>query len=88
MIDFEGNVSEVIDTSLKRAATALSESLDYDHAAETLGISTSELRRQIIDLESRLCLRIFEPERSSPELTNEGRFLIGEFRKALARIDG
>lgn len=81
-------MSELIPIKLKRAAIALSNSQDYARAAETLGISPSDLRRQIEDLESLLCLRIFDPERSSPELTNEGRFLIVEFRKALARIDG
>jgi DNA-binding transcriptional LysR family regulator len=81
-------VNEVIDVKVKRMAIVLSESLDYSLAAKTLGISTAELRQQITKLEDRLCLHVFEPESLSPELTYEGRFLIAEFRKAVALSGG
>jgi DNA-binding transcriptional LysR family regulator len=84
----EVNVSEVIDTSLKRAAIVLAETLNYDRAAESLNIPVADLRNQIADLEARLCLYIFEPETGDPKLTGEGRILVGVFRKSLRPSDG
>jgi len=77
-------VSEVVDSRLKRAAIAVSETLDYERAAELLHISVADLRARILELESRLCIHIFEPGRSELELTMEGRVLVTAFREWLA----
>ena len=81
-------MNEVIDIRAKRLAIVLSESTGFDQAANALGTSVADLREQVKDLEGRLCVHIFEPGGSTPELTREGRFLIGEFRKAVALVEG
>ena len=77
-------MSESIPIGLKRAAVTLAEELDYSRAAEKLGISTRELRKEVFALEMQLCLRIFEPRQKKVELTDDGRFLIKVFREAIA----
>ncbi len=77
-------MSESISIGLKRAAIALAEQLDYARAAEQLGVTSAELRKQVSALEALLCLRIFKPRQRKVELTEEGRFLIKVFREAVA----
>ncbi len=77
-------MSEAIETSLKRAAIALAEELDYVRAAEKLNITNSELRKQVSALETLLCLHIFKPKQKRVELTADGQFLVEAFRKAIA----
>ena len=83
----EAKVSEGIATPWKRAAVALSETLDYALAAKCLDISIADLKKQVADLEDHMCLRIFDPRSLRPELTDEGRFLVGMFREALSVRD-
>ncbi len=77
-------MAESISIDQKRAAIALAEQLDYAQAAERLGITSAELRKQVSALETLLCLRIFKPRQRKVELTEEGRFLIKVFREAVA----
>lgn len=77
-------MSESVTTTLKRAAICLADELDYERAAESLKITSAELERQISTLEKRLCCHIFKPSRKKLELTNEGKFLIQAFRRAMA----
>ncbi len=81
----EAEVSEVIDKTLEHAAIALAETLDYARAAEILKLAENDLRAQIARLENQLCISIFKPESGKPELTAEGSYLIGAFRKARAK---
>ncbi len=77
-------MSESISIDLKRAAIALAEQLDYVRAAEQLGVTSAELRKQISSLENLLCLRLFKPRQKKVEPTEEGRFFIKFFREAVA----
>lgn len=78
-------MTEFIEITLKQAAVALAESQNFDRAAVTLGITSAEVKNRIRELEERLCLNLFMPEAETPTLTDEGRFLVQAFRKALAR---
>lgn len=80
-------MSESIPISLKRAAIALAEHLDYAKAAEQLGLSSAELKRQVSALETQLYLHIFKPRQKKVELTEDGQFLIKAFRDAVALHD-
>ncbi len=52
-----------------------------------LNISPAELLQPISGLEEQLCLNLFHPGLKHVGLTEEGRFLIGAFRKCLAFHD-
>ena len=78
---------ESIAIGLKRAAIILAEDLDYSRAAEKLGITSVELRKQISALEAQLYFHIFKPKQKKVELTEEGQFLIEVFRKSVALHD-
>lgn len=78
-------MTDHLEIKLKRAAIALADAADYQTAAANLGISTAELQARIVELETTLCLNLFEPDTSSTVLTSEGRFLIRAFREGLAR---
>ena len=80
-------MSESIAIGLKRAAIALAEELDHARAAEKLNISSAELRKEISELETLLCLHIFKPRQKKVELTEDGQFLIKAFREAIAIHD-
>lgn len=80
-------MSESIAIGLKRAVVTLADELDYVRAAEKLGVTSKELRRQIFALEMQLCLQIFEPRQKKVELTDDGQFLIKAFRDAIAVHD-
>jgi DNA-binding transcriptional LysR family regulator len=78
---------DFIEFKQKQVSIALAEKLDYDQAAECLGINASELRDLIAALESKLCLSIFQVDEGHPFLTDDGRFLIKIFREALSQHD-
>jgi DNA-binding transcriptional LysR family regulator len=80
-------VTEHIDIRLKRAAVRLAEVLDYKRAAESLNLTTLDLKKQVGELEETLCIHIFEPGQRGPQLTDEGRFLTNAFREAVAVHD-
>ena len=75
MVDF-------IEIKQKQAVVALADTLNYDEAAQRLGITTLELKCQIESLESKLYLRIFALS-ETPALTEDGRILLEVIRKAL-----
>ena len=78
-------MSESIAIGLKRVAIIiLAEDLDYSRAAEKLGFTSVELRKQISALEAQLYFHIFKPRQKKVELTEEGQFLIEVFRKSVA----
>jgi DNA-binding transcriptional LysR family regulator len=84
-------VPESIDVNLKRAAVALADELDYARAAEKLNIDSTDLKKQVFELEKTLCLHIFRRRQKRVELTKDGTFLIRVFREAVAlhdRVDG
>jgi DNA-binding transcriptional LysR family regulator len=83
----ELRVSESIAIGLKRVAIILAEDLDYSRAAEKLGLTSVELRKQISALEAQLYFHIFKPRQKTVELTEEGQFLIEVFRKSVALHD-
>ena len=76
-------MSDIIGIGLKEAAVALADTLEYELAANKLGITASELRSRIERLEEKLCLHIFTPKLERLALTEEGRVLIRIFRSAL-----
>jgi DNA-binding transcriptional LysR family regulator len=78
-------VADLIRSRQQQAAVTLAETLNYVRAARRLGISVLELRSQIKALEGKLCLHIFEPQVDQPALTEDGRYLVQAFRKALRR---
>jgi DNA-binding transcriptional LysR family regulator len=80
-------VPESVDIPLKRAAIMLADELNFSRAAEKLNIPITELRDHIAALETKLSLRLFEPIQDFVKLTDEGRALIGAFRKAVAVHD-
>jgi DNA-binding transcriptional LysR family regulator len=80
-------VSESIAIGLKRVAIILAEDLDYSRAAEKLGLTSVELRKQISALEAQLYFHIFKPRQKKVELTEEGQFLIKAFRESVALHD-
>jgi DNA-binding transcriptional LysR family regulator len=82
------NVSDFIDFKLKQAAIALADTLSYDHAAEGLGLTGSELRDQVEALESKICLFTFTEQNGILSLTEDGGHLIRSFRNALLRRGG
>jgi hypothetical protein len=81
------SVAEIIEMRLKQAAIALAETRDYGRAATNLGLTISDLKHLIEELEERLCLYVFKPGSQPLILTKDGRFLIQAFRKALAQLD-
>ncbi len=66
----------------------LADTQSYARAAQHLGLSISELKAKIESLESKLCLYIFELRDGSPSLTQDGFYLIEQFREALSRRGG
>lgn len=78
-------MADFIDIKLKRTAVALADSQDFTSAAVALNTSPAEVKRQIQELEDRLCLNLFVPATDPPILTDEGRFLIHAFREAFGR---
>jgi DNA-binding transcriptional LysR family regulator len=80
-------VSESIAIGLKRVAIILAEDLDYSRAAEKLGLTPVELRKQISALEAQLYFHIFKPRQKKVELTEEGQFLIKAFRESVTLHD-
>lgn len=80
-------MSELLAIGLKRVAIALADELDYSKAAEKLNVTSAELKRQIVSLETQLCLHIFRPRQKRVELTEEGRYLIQIFRQSVALHD-
>lgn len=67
-----------------RYLIAVSESLNYTRAAESLHVSQSALSRQIIQLEAELRVRIFERNRQRVSVTDEGHVILGHAAKILA----
>ena len=76
-------MADFIDFEQKEAAVALADTLNYDEAAKRLGITASELKRQIAALELKLSLHIFDAMSERPALTADGRILIEAIRAAL-----
>ena len=75
---------DFIDYKDKQAAVALADTLNYEQAADRLGITVFELKSQIEEMESKLCLLIFRVEQGRPSLTEDGRYLIQAFRTVLS----
>jgi DNA-binding transcriptional LysR family regulator len=78
-------VPDFIEFKHKLAAVTLAEMLNYDQAAKRLGITPSELKRQIETLEAGLSLSIFKVVQDVPSLTADGRYMIQVFRGALSQ---
>ena len=78
---------ESIEVKLKWAAIMLADKLSYSNAAEELNMTPAELKRQISALETQLCFHIFRPRRKRVELTDEGKFLVEAFRRAVVLHD-
>lgn len=74
-----------MDFKLLRAFVAVAETENIGLAAERLHISQSPLSRQILLLESRLGLTLFERSRQRLRLTDEGRLFLIEARDLLSQ---
>ena len=75
------SVSELIDIKLKWAAIMLADELSYSNAAKRLNVTPSELKKQVVELETQLCFHIFLPNQEHIEVTDEGRFFLSACRK-------
>jgi DNA-binding transcriptional LysR family regulator len=64
---------ELVDIKLLTAAITLARELSYTRASKRLNISRSELNRQIVELENKLCLKIFETKGHDVEVTEPGQ---------------
>ncbi len=67
---------EFIEVRFLRAVIALAEELSYSRAAKKVSIPSTELRRQICELEKQLCFRIFRPKQKRVELTEDGKIFV------------
>lgn len=76
---------DFIEITQKRAVAVLADLQDFAQAADRLGLTVFELRREVATLEQQLCLRIFDEGCDKPTLTAEGRRLLCHFREALRR---
>ncbi len=65
----------------------LAKELNYAHAARSLNISRSELKRQIAVLEGILCIKIFRAIGSDVAIMDEGRILVDGFQAFLENRD-
>jgi DNA-binding transcriptional LysR family regulator len=66
-------MTDSIDVKLLTAAIILARELNYTRAAKRLNISRSELNRQIVELENKLCLKIFQTKGHDVEVTEPGQ---------------
>ena len=64
---------DLVDIKLLTAAITLARELNYTRAAKRLNISRSELTRQIVELESKLYLKIFQTQGRHVEVTKPGQ---------------
>lgn len=69
----------------KLAVITLADTSDLEAAARKLNITAAELESSIKDLESLLCLELFDWAQSAPTLTEEGRYLVAAFREMTGR---
>jgi DNA-binding transcriptional LysR family regulator len=75
----------MIDLRLLHSFVVVAEAEHVGRAAKTLHISQSPLSRQIRQLEETLGLTLFHRERQRIRLTGDGRWLLEEGRRLLAR---
>ena len=52
-------MSDVIEVKLKQAAIELADAQDYGQAATRVGITISDLKHLVDELERKLCLHVF-----------------------------
>jgi DNA-binding transcriptional LysR family regulator len=76
-----------IDARLWRAFTVVAEELHYGRAAERLHITQPALSRQIRDLERALGLTVFDRTSRRVALSQAGRAVLGQARRALTESD-
>ena len=77
----------MIDVRLMQAAVTLAEELSFSRAALKLNISQSALSKQIVDLENRVGLALFERNHQTVVLTDAGRSFVEHARHALASAE-
>ncbi len=70
-----------------RAFVAVAETLNFNRAAETLGIAQQSLSLQIARLEHTIGVRLFERSTRSVTLTSPGRRLLIDARDILNRLE-
>ena len=68
-------------------AITLSQTLNFSHAADQLGISQPSLSKQILSLENELGLRLFDRNRSPMTVTPAGAYFILEAKELLYKED-
>jgi DNA-binding transcriptional LysR family regulator len=73
---------EGIGNHLHFAAILLAEELDFNRAARRLQLSVPELKKLIVQLESKLSLVLFEYDSDHVALTASGRLYIEQLRKS------
>lgn len=64
-------------------AMVLSETRNFSHAAEQMGVSQPTFSKQIIALENDLGIKLFDRNKSPLELTPAGEYFIGKTREFL-----
>ena len=76
-----------VDARLWRSFAALADELHYGRAADRLHISQPALSRQISDLERTLGVRLFDRTSRRVVLSQAGRAVLGQARRALTESD-
>ena len=76
-----------VDVRLWRSFTTVAEELHYGRAAERLHITQPALSRQIRDLERALGVTLFDRTSRRVVLSQAGRAVLGQARRALAESD-
>jgi DNA-binding transcriptional LysR family regulator len=69
---------EPLDLRLLRAFVVVAEERHFGRAAERLAIAQSPLSRQIMQLETRMGVRLFERDARRVDLTFAGQMLLAE----------
>ena len=76
-----------VDARLWRSFAALADELHYGRAADRLHITQPALSRQIRDLERALGVRLFDRTSRRVVLSQAGRAVLGQARRALTESD-
>jgi hypothetical protein len=70
----------------ERGAIVLAETLDYREAAIQLQVDESDLRAEILKLETQLCLHISIDRAGMTQLTDDGRLFYNKLLGPLSAI--
>lgn len=76
---------DTIDFRLKTIAISVADTRSFSETASRMGMTEAHVRSAILELESRLCLHLFETVSDRVSPTQDGVVLIEAFREALRR---